>query len=1289
VYTFGAVRGLVDLPIVAAHKVCGGNESSVFECAPFDENIESCSHQLDLGAICYHSEDETQLQVSLTKCSPSTHHVSDPNQPLIFGCIDFYSTHCRFNASGATSFVDSLDEFAACSELIQPPGYCHGALRTAAQLRNEEICQCGASVDIGFHIRIPFFVHTAGQYAFRVHAKFGRGSFMGVDGMQANPGIDGTHIRFGPHHFDKGDHEVEVLGFEDCCDSHVEIEVHLPCDGPLDEDAIWRIVRSGADACMACGRHPELSCLSDETALSTELLTPRARVSAADTRHAICGGDGQWHGAFPRCVECGSADLVAGRCGTVCAFGIDDDPPIANAGWGGCEPGGTLIVGQQCEFQCDEGYVSYRSSQQTGRPRAECRGYGRSVQLSFVGQCVDPACVDNGDWATDFPAVTGTITTPLSCSPSLSETELATCRLEHAKGLSRRAQELAAQRHEMFDQPPLPHVDHVLLYPVEATAQLHTMFDDGRLEIVDMVPSAGGVGRRLQHVGNTGSGVRRALALSARIVVHAATLPVAQDLHCRFYAQETNASCCLLPSACPGGAPVRCDPLCQLALDSESIAQCDAPWFEAWHQPLASLCEDATPVDVDICRDTKAGAAGTDCGAVLSFGMADEARSPQLLCQRILRAPAGQRVQLIFSALDLAPGDFVTAFDGATQDAVLVQLEGQDLPNEHAISSSHENEMLVTMERSSDKGVPSRFVAQIKCIEGRRRQLEVNKVSIHQHTAAGQPTQPASYATRSTELEPDRSDPEPYDASMVLKAGTTILSDTGLLQLSPPAPTTTNIAKPLTMSQHDSAEPTRIVQTPSSQASDVDREYETLKQKHLAAKAQPRRQLQDGNVDLLVAAALAPGQVCAVDPCSFEPCFNGGTCTAAGLIDDGAAGAFRCQCAVGYIGVSCTSPTSVVPSTPTPAPTASDMQAWLESGELGSFQLNLDDDVASVPQSTAVQTGQTLAVSCVRAAASALCEWPGAFLVSVSGGQFRTNDGSGLRLSQLSFTGVVGQAVHLDGGVNVIESCSFTRCGGPSVTQGGAIGIFHGDSTITDCTFVGNSATDYAGAVMWYPEVTDMRLSGCTFRGNTANIGDAVDIWGGWMSSNPPPTLRWRGPGYSNEEATSSDLQPYSFTGCVATCTGGMIRQSDGCHRCGGGGNSCRYANDGECDEPAYCDQGTDSVDCGGGSNGSCPPHTHPSSDGDGCTCDGGYSVNAAGTACEPSSGGCPPHAHREGDGCACDGGYSVNAAQTGCEAAGGTEDSCAYAKDGECDEPQYCSAGTDATDCIGHGHRR
>ena len=73
--------------------------------------------------------------------------------------------------------------------------------------------------------------------------------------------------------------------------------------------------------------------------------------------------------------------------------------------------------------------------------------------------------------------------------------------------------------------------------------------------------------------------------------------------------------------------------------------------------------------------------------------------------------------------------------------------------------------------------------------------------------------------------------------------------------------------------------------------------------------------------------------------------------------------------------------------------------------------------------------------------------------------------------------------------------------------------------------------------------------------------------------------------------------------------------------------DSCRYAFDGACDEPAYCAYGTDTTDCSGSS--------------------------------------------------------SVGH--------GGGSDSCEYAFDGACDEPAYCAYGTDSTDCggsssAGHG---
>jgi hypothetical protein len=90
------------------------------------------------------------------------------------------------------------------------------------------------------------------------------------------------------------------------------------------------------------------------------------------------------------------------------------------------------------------------------------------------------------------------------------------------------------------------------------------------------------------------------------------------------------------------------------------------------------------------------------------------------------------------------------------------------------------------------------------------------------------------------------------------------------------------------------------------------------------------------------------------------------------------------------------------------------------------------------------------------------------------------------------------------------------------------------------------------GALFWYPEVKSIYMSECEFRGNTApGFGKAIDIWGGWMAGCAPPSLKWLPDGYSNEAAnTAFGTQPYNFTGCLAQCHDGMVRQSDGCHCC-------------------------------------------------------------------------------------------------------------------------------------------
>ena len=103
-----------------------------------------------------------------------------------------------------------------------------------------------------------------GTYSFRLHADYGMGSFVGVDGAEFTPGDNYAIIQTAPQSLAIGEHEFEALGFESCCDGAAELEVHLPCDALA---SAWRIVGHGANDCMACGAVLEETCsVSDPNA---------------------------------------------------------------------------------------------------------------------------------------------------------------------------------------------------------------------------------------------------------------------------------------------------------------------------------------------------------------------------------------------------------------------------------------------------------------------------------------------------------------------------------------------------------------------------------------------------------------------------------------------------------------------------------------------------------------------------------------------------------------------------------------------------------------------------------------------------------------------------------------------------------------------------------------------------------------------------------------------------------------------------------------------------------------
>ncbi len=309
-YTFGHSNQLPTLPVVIAGGVCDGSEANLFGCpvawtgqedprclngclgadglqGTRDDTVDPlCVHTVDLGAICHNADSPSNVALPICQGSASQAMLTsqDASQPVVFGCIDYYTTQCTYDitntnlANNLGSFSDAMRAFAVCADAaMEAPGYCHGSLQSAASLANHVVCRGtqqnneewrvgvdagGATENIGFHIRIPFRVHMPGSYSFRMHADYGLGSYVGVDGAEFTPGNIYNHIQTAPQSLSLGEHEFESLGFEDCCDGFAQLEVHLPCDAMASP---WRIVSQGASDCLQCGSVLSAACSGVET----------------------------------------------------------------------------------------------------------------------------------------------------------------------------------------------------------------------------------------------------------------------------------------------------------------------------------------------------------------------------------------------------------------------------------------------------------------------------------------------------------------------------------------------------------------------------------------------------------------------------------------------------------------------------------------------------------------------------------------------------------------------------------------------------------------------------------------------------------------------------------------------------------------------------------------------------------------------------------------------------------------------------------------------------------------
>ena len=90
------------------------------------------------GAICYDDASPPQLSENVETCRGSAYsgtvgQTLEPGQPVVFGCIDYYSARCQYDVTnGDVGYMFAMRQFAQCTDVTpEPVGYCHGALKSA------------------------------------------------------------------------------------------------------------------------------------------------------------------------------------------------------------------------------------------------------------------------------------------------------------------------------------------------------------------------------------------------------------------------------------------------------------------------------------------------------------------------------------------------------------------------------------------------------------------------------------------------------------------------------------------------------------------------------------------------------------------------------------------------------------------------------------------------------------------------------------------------------------------------------------------------------------------------------------------------------------------------------------------------------------------------------------------------------------------------------------------------------------------------------------------------------
>ena len=154
-----------------------------------------------------------------------------------------------------------------------------------------------------------------------------------------------------------------------------------------------------------------------------------------------------------------------------------------------------------------------------------------------------------------------------------------------------------------------------------------------------------------------------------------------------------------------------------------------------------------------------------------------------------------------------------------------------------------------------------------------------------------------------------------------------------------------------------------------------------------------------------------------------------------------------------------------------------------------------------------------------------------------------SNDQSSPTLTDCTFAG--NSATDYGGGMyNYISAPTLTNCTftGNSASIGGGMDNYSSSPTLTECTFAGNSAGGAGGGMHNFDSISPV-LTNCTFAGNSARYG------GGIYNDSSSPTLAnctfydneaVGGGGMRNRNASSLTLTNCTFYGNLALAGGGI-----------------------------------------------------------------------------------------------------------------------------------------------------